>query len=274
MYDTTGTGSDYKNWITFRANPVGVEYTNNTQTWKQEIGSTYHGLKNITSGTTLFRVFNTAPNAAFDIGQTSVSLFGGNAYRLGINGTSGTVGIGVTGVNTANDVSFYSAGTVTGSIFMYDDNFSATGNVYGQIKNNSSGSNAGTQYRAIANSTANGDASYYCQVDGQGASFGIDNSDGNKVKITFGEVGDAAAITAVPATTNIGIGTTSPSSSAQLEVSSTSKGFLPPRMTQAQRNAISGPAAGLTVYCTDCTATDGSTGATQTYNGSTWKNCW
>jgi hypothetical protein len=39
--------------------------------------------------------------------------------------------------------------------------------------------------------------------------------------------------------------------SAQLQVDSTTKGFLPPRMTNAQRSAISSPAVGLMVYCTD-----------------------
>jgi hypothetical protein len=38
--------------------------------------------------------------------------------------------------------------------------------------------------------------------------------------------------------------------------------------------AITAPATGLTIYCSDCTATDASTGVTQTYNGSTWKNYW
>jgi uncharacterized protein (TIGR02145 family) len=50
---------------------------------------------------------------------------------------------------------------------------------------------------------------------------------------------------------NTGIGTTTPASSAALEVSSTSKGFLPPRMTAAQRTAIAAPAEGLLVYQTD-----------------------
>ena len=50
----------------------------------------------------------------------------------------------------------------------------------------------------------------------------------------------------------VGIGTTTPASSAALDVTSTSKGFLPPRMTTAQRNAISSPALGLMIYCTDC----------------------
>ncbi len=37
-----------------------------------------------------------------------------------------------------------------------------------------------------------------------------------------------------------------------LDVKSTNKGFLPPRMTQVERNAISNPADGLLVYCTNC----------------------
>lgn len=48
----------------------------------------------------------------------------------------------------------------------------------------------------------------------------------------------------------VGIGTTSPDASAVLDVESTSKGFLPPRMTTAQRDAIASPANGLTVYNT------------------------
>lgn len=48
----------------------------------------------------------------------------------------------------------------------------------------------------------------------------------------------------------LGVGTSSVDSSAQLDVSSTTKGFLLPRMTTTQKNAISSPASGLMVYDT------------------------
>ncbi len=47
---------------------------------------------------------------------------------------------------------------------------------------------------------------------------------------------------------SIGIGTASPSSSAILQLQSTSKGFLPPRMSENQKNTISEPAIGLLIY--------------------------
>jgi hypothetical protein len=67
----------------------------------------------------------------------------------------------------------------------------------------------------------------------------------------------------INAQNNVGIGTTSPSPSAQLDVSSTSKGLLIPRMTSAQRIAIATPANGLMVYET-------TTNSFWFYNSSVW----
>ena len=50
---------------------------------------------------------------------------------------------------------------------------------------------------------------------------------------------------------NVGIGTTSPNSSAILDLSSTTRGLLIPRMNTGQRTAIVSPTAGLIVFDTD-----------------------
>jgi uncharacterized protein (TIGR02145 family) len=63
----------------------------------------------------------------------------------------------------------------------------------------------------------------------------------------------------------VGIGTTAPNASAALDVSSTSKGFLPPRMTTTERDNISDPEPGLIIYNTDMLCIN-------LYNGQYWAN--
>ena len=48
-----------------------------------------------------------------------------------------------------------------------------------------------------------------------------------------------------------GIGTTTPDVSAKLDISSTTKGLLVPRMTATEKGAIATPAKGLLIYQTD-----------------------
>jgi uncharacterized protein (TIGR02145 family) len=50
---------------------------------------------------------------------------------------------------------------------------------------------------------------------------------------------------------------------AEVEIASTTQGFLPPRMTTAQRDAIASPAAGLTMYNT-------TVNCLQSWNGTLW----
>lgn len=61
-----------------------------------------------------------------------------------------------------------------------------------------------------------------------------------------------------------------PDPSAMLDIKSFDKGFLPPRMTHAEINAIFNPANGLFIYCTDC-GVDGS-GAFLTYINGAWNS--
>ena len=64
----------------------------------------------------------------------------------------------------------------------------------------------------------------------------------------------------------VSMGTTSePLASAQLDVNSTTRGFLPPRMTTTQKNAIASPATGLQVF-------DTTLNQMSYYNGTTWTN--
>lgn len=63
----------------------------------------------------------------------------------------------------------------------------------------------------------------------------------------------------------VGDNPTTVHSSAMLQVDSSTKGFLPPRMTNAQMTAIASPANGLMVYCTNC-----SPAGLYTYSGSAW----
>jgi len=65
---------------------------------------------------------------------------------------------------------------------------------------------------------------------------------------------------------NVGIGTNNPNPSAALHIESTSKGFLPPRMTTGQRDLISSPVAGLFIFNTDASCL-------QYYKSSSWSNC-
>jgi hypothetical protein len=60
-------------------------------------------------------------------------------------------------------------------------------------------------------------------------------------------------ISGLSTTAQVGISATNtpPNASAMLDVSSTSKGLLPPRMSTAQRNAIASPADGLLVFDTN-----------------------
>lgn len=63
----------------------------------------------------------------------------------------------------------------------------------------------------------------------------------------------------------VGIGTTTPNSSSILDLSTTSKGMLIPRMTLVQKLAIANPATGLLIY-----QTDGAVGFWY-YTGTTWE---
>ena len=74
----------------------------------------------------------------------------------------------------------------------------------------------------------------------------------------------AAVVLTATTYAQVGVGTTTPDASSALDITSTTKGLLIPRMTETQRDAISSPATGLMIY-----QTDGTVGFYY-YNGSSW----
>jgi len=72
-----------------------------------------------------------------------------------------------------------------------------------------------------------------------------------------------SAILCIQSYAQVGIGTSSPDGSAILDVKSTTKGFLPPRLSNTQRGSIPSPTAGLFIYNTD-------NNCIQYYTGSDW----
>ena len=90
-----------------------------------------------------------------------------------------------------------------------------------------------------------------------------------KSTITGSSLTSVGTLTSATVNGKVIVGASSAASaSAVLEASSTTQGFLPPRMSGAQRDAISSKAAGLVVWCTNC----GQNGELQVYNGTAWTN--
>jgi hypothetical protein len=113
--------------------------------------------------------------------------------------------------------------------------------------------------------------------------IGLDNEPIDSLfKISSGVFGTAGdAITIVPVTSSVDsmilstntvvsdttydLDPVASDASAVLEARSITKGFLPPRMSSAQRTGISNPAAGLIVF-------DTTNNGTYVYNGTIWEN--
>ncbi len=110
---------------------------------------------------------------------------------------------------------------------------------------------------------------FYSAVDDMGVWFNGIRSDGDAWQVGYDSTGGASyeassSLLSINKAGSMGVGTSSPASTAQLDVSSTAKGFLPPRMTTAQRDAISAPAEGLMIY-------NLTTHKMNFYNGTGWE---
>ena len=117
-------------------------------------------------------------------------------------------------------------------------------------------------YRSGTNMFLNSNGSLYLQVGGNSA-YQIDGGNGHILRSAISG-GAALARLDTGGSLSIGKGTAAAVASSILELSSTTKGFLPPRMTNAEITAIASPATGLVVYSTTALTL-------AFYNGTGWR---
>lgn len=227
---------------------VGIGTNTPHSSAKLEVSST-------TQGFLPPRVSLTATNAATPVTSPETGLLVYNIATASSSATAVTPGYyywsGLTGwvrliVPTDN------AANVTGTVAVTNGGTGAT-TLTGILKGNGSSAFttalAGTDYQAALTNpvTGTGTSNYLPKFNG---STTVENS----------QIFDNS--------TSVGIGVNTPNASAKLEINSTTQGFLPPRMNNTAIDAISSPARGLIVFCTDC----GNNGELQVYNGQAWTN--
>jgi hypothetical protein len=205
--------------------------------------------------------------------------------RFGVNNAINAQMFGATG-----NVLIQNGGTFTDAGFRLDVN--GTARVQGAVTStasfpsfiaSSTAASSSAGFQCLVNSGASNGASFLAYGSGVGNGLGNNAGFGSSTSIVvFGnsanQNGGTTTIKLRPGgfgtnedalvayQSSVSIGTTNiPVSSAVLEVVSTTKGFLPPRMTTTQRNAIASPATGLVVF-------DTTLNQISYYNGTSWIN--
>jgi len=173
-------------------------------------------------------VVTTGANDLTFTATTGDILFNNNVAPnpiLFIDGATNTIGMG-------------GNATVTEQLSIYNQAGSGNTTGLGIYGNNTTGSQIAAFINASGRATTN--TALHITSTGATTNYGLLVEDGN-----------------------VGIGTLTPVASALLEMTSTTQGFLPTRMTTAQMNAIGTPATGLILYDTD-------TNQCMLYNGTSW----
>jgi hypothetical protein len=180
-------------------------------------------------------------NGTFLIGTTTPSTF-----KLDVNGTARVSGLLTLGVGISGPATTYFDGPgTTGDLFVRYTNVDLPKTTTTQLQS--------SYFRATSNSTfTSGAGIEIAYTSNIGFIFAIDRTASSQKPISINAFGS-----------NVIIGDFTDVASAQLQVTSTTKGFLQPRMTTVQRDAIVSPATGLQVY-------NSTTNTNDYYNGTSW----
>ena len=188
--------------------------------------------------------FNTIQGAGISLNNGGFNLMANKTYKLeGAVGGSSTGYIYYAWVDASNTV--ISGGSI-GSIMK-------SGNVYSD----------GPQDKAIAYYTPSTNTTVYLRVlTNLGTTVAypaVATPSYSSTWASISQIGSSAIVNpwvlsgndVYNTTGEVGIGTATPAASALLDLTSTSKGMLVPRMTAAQKNAIASPSTGLLLFQTD-----------------------
>lgn len=231
--------------------------------------------KNITGATTSYGI---SVDGTIQSGVTTSAYYN----RTNSNTQATTFTLGTLAHYIASQGTFGAGSTVTNQYgFLVDNSFTGATNNYGFYGNVSSGTNRWNLYMqgsannylagslGIGSTSPSGKlevnlvggAAYFTRVAGDNGTtnpalqIGTSTTSpriygyGSGLEFYTAAVGGTATIKMIlNSSGTLVIGTSTVDTSALFQVDSTTKGFLPPRMTTTQKNAISSPATGLVVF--------------------------
>ena len=205
------------------------------------------------TGTEMMRLTTAGVRIQSGVSGDASSLFHvaatGDANALRVDDTTGTASFGMA-PTSSGQVAISSDSSVSPGIAVFDDRAFATG--------------------------VGGVVSLLGKYNAAGSSIGFGTITGGKESATDGNTGGYVALTTkrngsstfdvlrATSLANVLIGTATDVATSLLTLASTTQGFLPPRMTTTQRDAISTPATGLIAYNT-------TTNKINVYTGSAWE---
>jgi hypothetical protein len=203
-------------------------------------------------------------NRSISLSTFSLSLSGSGSPTFQSTNTSS--GIGLAGVNSGSGTALYGSSTGTGQSLSLELDHSSTNTVrtiasFNRLTTGTAATNMGMKI------------SYALEAD-DGGSYNAASDNilwSNAGSATYAATrifnvangGSEQNVMWMLGNGNVGVGA-SPATSGILDLTSTSKGLLVPRMTEAQKNAIGTPATALLIY-----QTDGTSGFYY-YNGAAW----
>jgi hypothetical protein len=235
--------------------PQGKTEINSTgnQLWLSSSGDIYTYLKFSAQGGFASMIFGDGAGGVNFLNNYAAGMWASNKFAFGPSYFAPSAQVHIKGSgSTSATTSLLVQNSAGNAALQIDDDRGITlaGSPASGFVINATGTNASARFGACAIGTW-----------GVGGIFSLGSTNSTATRIATNNI----AALYLDTNQSVNVGTVAAVASAQLQVDSTTKGFLPPRMTTTQKNAIASPAAGLVVY-------DSTTNKLCCYNGSTWND--